>query len=138
MSWLEPVNRSGGFCDLFVVNLPRVGRIAIKRPRVSTLNNDQELIKVGLSTESLKRSYMLIQQLTREATIWQGLEHDYVLRFLGVLDAGDCICLVSPYLSNGSLWEFIQTHEDADRVRLVSSSTTLFANLRPMPPSEAT
>ena len=61
-----------------------------------------------------------MKRSAREAETWRKLDHPNILPFLDVLKRSDYIYLVSPFIENGSLMEFIQRHPDVDRARLVS------------------
>ncbi|KAG8899302.1 hypothetical protein FRB99_006820 [Tulasnella sp. 403] len=54
--------------------------------------------------------------LEREASIWEGLQHNRILEFMGRgRDRENNLYLASPWMENGSLWEYIHSHEEANR-----------------------
>ncbi|KAK0447534.1 kinase-like domain-containing protein [Armillaria borealis] len=60
----------------------------------------------------------LVQTLCQEALVWRNLKHPNILPFLGVnlqLRAPN-ICLVSPWMKNGNINEFLSRNPDRDRV----------------------
>lgn len=48
------------------------------------------------------------------------LKHPHILSFLGTYVADGWMYLVSPYIDNGSLPEYLRRHPDLDRLRIVS------------------
>ncbi|KAG8891258.1 hypothetical protein FRB99_003750, partial [Tulasnella sp. 403] len=100
----HPSNVQGHFCDLFTAAHPTEGVVALKRPRIS--QRDQE------ST--------IVRRFLREASTWRAMQHPNVLRFLGACKIDGFIYLVSPYMRNGTIMNFIQDHpQRADRIRLI-------------------
>ncbi|KAJ7584960.1 kinase-like domain-containing protein [Mycena floridula] len=59
----------------------------------------------------------LLNDCCREALVWKQLNHPNVLPFLGVnVDLfAPSFCLVSPWMSNGNLMQFLQRNPDFDR-----------------------
>ncbi|KAJ7583591.1 kinase-like domain-containing protein, partial [Mycena floridula] len=57
----------------------------------------------------------------REALLWRQLDHPNVLPFLGVsLEVfAPSFCLVSPWMSNGNLREYVQLHPDFNRLNAI-------------------
>ena len=55
-----------------------------------------------------------------EARVWRNLAHEHVLPFLGILFQLEDVYLVSPFLENGSLPQYIADNPRADRAKLVS------------------
>jgi serine/threonine protein kinase len=65
------------------------------------------------------------QRIRREIAIWQGLKHENVLPLLGITsDFGRYMSLVSPWLENGSLMQYLDKNRDTlgvtRRLQLVS------------------
>lgn len=64
----------------------------------------------------------LYKAFSREAVLWGQLAHPNVLPFYGIYRLGDTrnrIGLVSPWLENGNVEEFLEKHPDADRRLLI-------------------
>lgn len=59
-----------------------------------------------------------MKHFLREVRVWQGLQHEHLLPLLGIL-IGDDISLISPFVDNGSLPNFLLKHPNTDRERLV-------------------
>ncbi|KXS11848.1 kinase-like protein, partial [Gonapodya prolifera JEL478] len=55
----------------------------------------------------------------REARKWARLRHPNVLPLLGVCSDGGVKLMVSPYLGNGNVLSFLETHESADRLSII-------------------
>ncbi|KAJ6558073.1 kinase-like domain-containing protein [Mycena capillaripes] len=62
-----------------------------------------------------------LKEFGREAVIWRQLSHPNVLPFFGLYSFSDGrLCLVSPWMSNGHILEFLQNPPpDTDRVSLM-------------------
>ena len=50
---------------------------------------------------------------------WKGLHHQNVLPLLGVTMSGDQFAMVSEWMANGNINEFVETDRDANRFKLV-------------------
>ena len=58
--------------------------------------------------------------LIEEAKLWRRMRHSNVLDFYGIhFHSCDDIYLVSPWVENGSLTDYIANNPEADRVPLV-------------------
>ncbi|KAF7360269.1 Protein kinase domain-containing protein [Mycena venus] len=61
-----------------------------------------------------------LQEFGREALIWRQLSHPNLLPFFGVYYLESRLCLVSPWMSNGHVLEFlVKAPPDTDRVSLI-------------------
>ncbi|KAF7351247.1 Protein kinase domain-containing protein [Mycena sanguinolenta] len=61
-----------------------------------------------------------LQEFGREALIWRQLSHPNVLPFFGLYYLKNRLCLVSPWMSNGHLTQFLENASpDTDRVSLM-------------------
>lgn len=68
------------------------------------------------------------QTFYREAIIWGQLFHPNVLPFYGIHSLGDfrkSLCLVSPWISNGNLLDFLSERPHIDRIPLVQNTFLL-------------
>ena len=59
------------------------------------------------------------QRVLREMEAWRGLKHPNVLPFIGLYEHGSTMYMVSPWMENGVLKEYIQRKPDIDRKGLV-------------------
>lgn len=60
------------------------------------------------------------QRFYREIVAWKYLSHPNVLPFLGISETLFAFSIISPWLLNGNIAEYIRNHEGVDRVYLVS------------------
>ncbi|KAJ6516341.1 kinase-like domain-containing protein, partial [Mycena sanguinolenta] len=61
-----------------------------------------------------------MKKLGREALIWRQLSHPNLLPFLGLYMLDDRLCLISPWMDNGDLKDFLKdAPSDIDRVSLM-------------------
>ncbi|KAG8894464.1 hypothetical protein FRB99_001250, partial [Tulasnella sp. 403] len=97
-------NVRGGSCDLYTGRHKTEGKVALKRPRIS--EDDYESATV--------------RRFLREAKTWKDLQHPNILRFLGACKIDSVIYLVSPFMKNGTIMDFIAKDPlKADRVQLI-------------------
>ncbi|KIO25941.1 hypothetical protein M407DRAFT_236179, partial [Tulasnella calospora MUT 4182] len=55
----------------------------------------------------------------REATTWKRLKHRHILEFIGTFKCDGHFYLVSPFVENGTLAEYISRHPNVHSVRLL-------------------
>ncbi|KIO22282.1 hypothetical protein M407DRAFT_79388 [Tulasnella calospora MUT 4182] len=91
---------NGHFGDVFEGTHKTIGRIALKRPRISATGCDDS-------------------RFEREATTWQRLRHTHILEFIGTLKRDGHIYIVSPFIDNGTLVEYVKRKPKANKVRLI-------------------
>ena len=60
-----------------------------------------------------------MQRFCKEAIRWKALRHPNVLPLLGVTMGKSQFVMVSEWMENGNINEFIKSHRDADRFELV-------------------
>ncbi|KAG8948625.1 hypothetical protein FRC04_009389 [Tulasnella sp. 424] len=100
---LNPVSTSGKFGDVFEGRHKEVGRVALKRPRLDDSDNREDIIR----------------RFLREPDTWGRLEHTHVLKFMGTINRGGWLYLVSPSMENGNLIRYIKEHPSVNRIRLL-------------------
>ncbi|KDQ16379.1 hypothetical protein BOTBODRAFT_92589, partial [Botryobasidium botryosum FD-172 SS1] len=61
-----------------------------------------------------------IKRLAREVKVWSRLKHHHVLPFLGVCTVGSVPYLISPWMENGHVLEYLKNHPNVDRRRLLA------------------
>ena len=61
----------------------------------------------------------MAQRFCREVLTWKGLRHENVLPLLGVTMSGNQFAMVSEWMVNGNINEFVKMHRDANRFKLV-------------------
>ncbi|KAK7019396.1 hypothetical protein VNI00_018085 [Paramarasmius palmivorus] len=108
----------GGFGDIWKGHLGSGQLVCLK------------VVKVYLMSD-LKRS---MKEYLREAIIWRQLRHPNVLPCLGLYyldDTQQRVCLVSPWMDNGNLVEYIRAHprESVNHVQLMHDITSGLSHL---------
>ncbi len=99
--------------------------VAVKQARIFTGDNDLEkVLRVGCYRFILHDSTFPLQRVRREAIIWKQCDHPNVLPFYGIYrdsapSTYSTYCLVSPFMVNGSLRQYINKIDDSDRHNLV-------------------
>ncbi|KAK0460094.1 kinase-like domain-containing protein [Desarmillaria tabescens] len=85
-------------------------QVAVKQARIFT------------SDSNIKK---ILQQVRREAIIWRQCDHPNVLPFYGIYrdSAPSTYCLVSPFMVNGSLRQYMNQTDDPDRHNLALDIT---------------
>ncbi|KAJ7258700.1 hypothetical protein C8J57DRAFT_1644698 [Mycena rebaudengoi] len=103
----------GGFSDIWMGRLDNA-KVCIKVLRYYTSATDAE--RGHLLKESLRSTIF-----HREALYWGRLNHPNVLSFLGVsqtlFDPYPSFCLVSPWMDNGCLTDFLGRNPDSDLLK---------------------
>ncbi|KAG9093265.1 hypothetical protein FRC07_011498, partial [Ceratobasidium sp. 392] len=94
----------GGFGDIYRGRLYDGTNIAIKALRHYVLAKDT-------APKALKRAM-------RELYFWSKTQHDNVQELLGVIMFQGCLGMVSPWMDNGTLEEYIRVKPDVDRYDL--------------------
>lgn len=71
-------------------------------------------------------SHSTTRQLAiKEAKCWRAVTHEHVLPLWGIIKWCNEMYLVSPFVHRGSLLAYIESDERADRILMVSPSSTL-------------
>ena len=97
--------------------------VAVKALRVYLTSDFDKVRKVrsllwysGHWTDKLT---IFVQRFCKEVMIWKMLRHPNVLPLLGVKMEDQQFVMVSEWMENGNINEFIKAHEDIDRIELV-------------------
>ncbi|KAL5641709.1 hypothetical protein ACGC1H_001996 [Rhizoctonia solani] len=94
----------GGFGDIWMGRLHDEGKVAIKAWRTNTLG---------------PCDYKTLKRAARELFCWSRMEHPNVHRLQGVIMFRDqYLGMVSDWMENGNLHEYLRTHPSADRYEL--------------------
>ncbi|KIO21236.1 hypothetical protein M407DRAFT_29160 [Tulasnella calospora MUT 4182] len=99
---------NGGFGDVFKGIHKNVGEVALKRLRIGGTGNED----------------LVIRRFQREADIWCRLQHPHILKFLGTYIHETHLHLVSPFMNNGTLLEYVKDRLGANRVRLLCEAAS--------------
>lgn len=72
-------------------------------------------IEVSASSLYFSDAYQFVKDslrtdFCREALAWWSLSHDYILPLLGIYETKSHLFLVSPYMTNGTLFQWRQNH----------------------------
>lgn len=62
---------------------------------------------------------MFLKRFCKEVVGWRSLHHRNVLPLLGVTMTKNRFVMISEWVGNGNIKEFLKTHTDADPVELV-------------------
>ncbi|CAE6429598.1 unnamed protein product [Rhizoctonia solani] len=103
MSSDNPV-AGGGFGDVYRGALNNGTEVGLKCVR----------LEVDLDNEGQKR----VKEAAKELYIWSKCNHPNVLELIGVTQHHNRIAMVSPWMENGDLTRFLQTHPGTDRYHL--------------------
>ncbi|KAG8897282.1 hypothetical protein FRC00_004589, partial [Tulasnella sp. 408] len=106
---------SGGAADVFKATHPQLGALALKRPRGACHPGSSGY-----------------KQIEKEAAIWKDLIHPNVLRFIALYEREGAFYIVSPFLHNGTVPEYLSKNPNANRASLymVTSKGTTYSYLR--------
>ena len=69
-----------------------------------------------------------MQRFCKEVITWKSLRHPNVLPLLGVTMAGNQLAMVSEWMTNGNINQFVSTHRNVNRFDLVSHPFELLAH----------
>ncbi|KIY62613.1 kinase-like protein [Cylindrobasidium torrendii FP15055 ss-10] len=99
----------GGFADIYRGNLGS-WKVAIKVLRFFTTGSERD---------------KLLKDCRREALLWRQLDHPNILPFLGINDElfYPSFCLISPWLENGSVNNFLKSNPSFDRMECIIDIT---------------
>ena len=70
------------------------------------------------------------QRFCKEVMPWKALRHQNVLPLLGVMMCDNQFVMASEWMANGNINEFIETHRDANRFKLVGFCSTVDCTCR--------
>lgn len=62
----------------------------------------------------------------KEANVWKGLRHPSILPFLGVWLYNGHFYLVSPFVVNGAIQQYLAKNPSADRPKFVSTVVSVW------------
>jgi len=121
---LEDALYSGGYADVWMGE--HQGRkVAVKVLRVystsdldkiTTVGHHQRLAKVRIEELMIM---VIVQRFCKEVVTWKSLRHPNVLPLLGVTMDKKVFAMVSEWMVNGNINEFVKAHWDANRFELV-------------------
>ncbi|KAG8896676.1 hypothetical protein FRB99_008763 [Tulasnella sp. 403] len=109
----HPANSRGSSCDLFTGHHAKFGKVAMKRPRTTFGEIPEEDLKA----------------FQEETETWGSLRHRNILLFLGTYKDKGYLYMVSPWIANGALADFIKVHPEIDRPKLLRETADALAYL---------
>ncbi|KAJ6454251.1 kinase-like domain-containing protein [Mycena vitilis] len=62
---------------------------------------------------------IILKEFGQEALIWRQLCHPNLLPFFGVYHLDNRLCLISPWMENGNIMEFLRAQPNTDRLSLI-------------------
>jgi len=97
--------------------------VAVKVLRIFPASKLDKIARVGFQSGSVKicidKLIVTVQRFCKEAVTWKLLHHPNVLSLLGATMANCQFVMVSEWMINGNINEFIEAHQDANRYELV-------------------
>ncbi|KAF9651282.1 kinase-like protein, partial [Thelephora ganbajun] len=76
----------------------------------------------GLRTHGKDNVCEIKRVFYKEVALWKRLSHPNVVPFLGVCDSPVPLSMVSEWMPNGSVRQYVQDHPEADRLKLLLDS----------------
>lgn len=121
---------SGGFCDILQGSYNKQ-TLCLKAVRPFQTSEKEKMFKVCFSVPRSSHILLNYHQLYgKEAILWGQLHHPNIVPFYGVyyLDdtSGRRICLVSPWMTNGNLVQYLQANPHVNRKSFVSAISPLY------------
>ncbi|KAG8698335.1 hypothetical protein FRC08_005994 [Ceratobasidium sp. 394] len=105
----------GGFGDIYQGVLVGGTKVAIKCPRLFLRNDDQ--------------GNKILKATAREIYAWSKLRHPNILELIGFSTFRGQISIVSSWMENGTLPEYVSKHPEADRFQLCTQVSAGLAYL---------
>ena len=62
---------------------------------------------------------LAVQRFCKEVLTWKSLRHQNILPLLGVATSDNQFAMVSEWMANGNINEFVKVHREANRFKLV-------------------
>ena len=99
--------------------------VAAKVLRLPPKNDSKPVIKVGSCfRRDPPRCVPMaelcdLQNFCRDVVTWKSLHHPHVLQLIGVTMTGGKFVMVSEWMKNGNILEFVARHPDVNRLNLV-------------------
>ena len=117
----------GGFAKVWKSEHEGI-EVAVKVLKVTMESDLTKIKKVGFPICQRARVDLLApttQRFCKEVMSWKALRHQNALPLLGVMMKGNQFVMVSEWMANGNINEFIKTHWDANRFKLVGFCSTV-------------
>ena len=112
----------GGFAEVWKGE--HQGReVAVKVIKMYKTSNVAKITRVGSASRNacIDLLTLVMQRFCKEVMTWKALHHQNVLPLLGVTMGNNQFSMVSEWMVNGNINEFIKAHRDANRFELVGT-----------------
>ena len=112
----------GGYAIVFRTRY-KDRQVAVKTMRICISSNFDERLGVNMLTTTYAWEFSdrsCLQQFCREAVAWRHLRHPNILPLLGVDLGGHRLSMVSEWMGQGNINEFVKKNGEVNRVQLVS------------------
>ena len=112
---------SGGFGDVWE-GICNDKRVAIKALRVYKKEDVQKVKKVThpvLPISLITIANYRHQMFCKEVVIWKRISHPNIVPFLGVSEGPAPLCMVSEWMPNGSVRDYVGENPETSRLQLV-------------------
>ena len=128
----EDPRYEGGFAKVWKGEHEGI-EVAVKILKVHMKSDLVKIRRVGFPVSQRVRVDRLVpttQRFCKEVMNWKALRHQNVLPLLGVMMSGNEFVMASKWMTNGNINEFIKTHSDANRFKLVGLCSTVDCTCR--------
>ena len=117
---------TGGFSDVYEATF-NGSLVAIKTLRTTTTLAPEKVYRVSCLVPKILEGLFMPDPklLIKEVVGWKWLQHENILPFVGVTMIPPLFSIVSERMENGDISNFVKTHRDHNRLRLVSSGVRL-------------
>ncbi|CAE6426032.1 unnamed protein product, partial [Rhizoctonia solani] len=111
---------TGGFSDVYYGKLHNGQKVGVKALRVDaqSLSQNPKHLKVSLTASKATSIKAPVQRAARELHTWSKCSHPNVLKLFGLAVFRDRIGMVSPWMSNGNLHQYLQQNTDVNKSTL--------------------
>ena len=117
----------GGFARV-LKGEPEGIEVAIKVLKVFETSDLVRIKRVGFPIcrrALVDRLVSTTQRFRKDVMTWKALRHQNTLPLLGVMMSGNQFVMVSEWMANGNITEFIEMHRDVNRFKLVGLCSTV-------------
>ena len=101
----------------------REHQVVIKPSRVYGRGDSVIINKVSVIGSVFLFDFLIdneMQKLSKEIVMWKRLSHSNILPLLGISDMGSHdLCMVSKWVKHGNVLEFLDSHTETNRYKLV-------------------
>ena len=114
---------SGGYLDVWKASDPGGCTFAVKQLRIYAVDDIEHVRKVPRIFHPSFRCSSPgppPQKICKEIVIGRRIQHENVLSIEGVAPGLFEVCMVSKWMDNGNMLQYVRSHQGVDRMRLVS------------------